>query len=93
MLSSWDKAHKYTSTPIAIEACVHTIAHYSSDFRVPTESMSARIENPSPTETASRRAYEMAGIGSEDLDLVELQDSELEAYEKLGLCALESPIN
>jgi acetyl-CoA C-acetyltransferase len=91
VLSSWDKAHKYTTTPIAIEACVHTIAQYSSDFRVPTESMSARIENPSPTETASRKAYEMAGIGPEDVDLVELQDTdafcELEACEKLGLCA------
>jgi acetyl-CoA C-acetyltransferase len=90
VLSSWDTAHKYTATPLAIEACVHTIAQYSSDFRVPIESMSAKVVNPSPTETASRKAYEQAGIGPEDLDVVELQDTdafcELEAYEKLGLC-------
>ncbi|WP_138470199.1 thiolase family protein [Poseidonocella sp. HB161398] len=41
--------------------------------------------------TASRKAYEMAGIGPEDLDVVELHDAsapaELIHYENLGLCA------
>jgi len=40
---------------------------------------------------AARRAYEMAGIGPEDLDVVELYDataqSELGLYPHLGLCA------
>jgi acetyl-CoA acetyltransferase len=43
------------------------------------------------TYRASRRAYEIAGIGPEDLDLVELHDAaapaELVVYEELGLCA------
>lgn len=90
VLCSLEKAHKYNSKPISIEACVHTVALFSSDFRVPIESMSARVSNPGPTEVASQKAYQMAGIGPEDLDLVELQDTdsfcELALYEGLGLC-------
>jgi len=42
------------------------------------------------TRDAARRAYEMAGIGPEDVDLVELHDcfatAEILHYENLGLC-------
>jgi len=42
------------------------------------------------TRDAARRAYEMAGVGPEDLDLVELHDcfatAEILHYENLGLC-------
>ena len=45
---------------------------------------------PSPTTRAARAAYEAAGIGPEDLDVVELQDTdsgrELLSYEELLLC-------
>jgi acetyl-CoA acetyltransferase len=45
---------------------------------------------PSPTVRAARAAYEAAGIGPEDLDVVELQDTdsgrELLSYEELLLC-------
>jgi acetyl-CoA acetyltransferase/uncharacterized OB-fold protein len=44
----------------------------------------------SPTELAAREAYEAAGLGPEDCDVVELQDTdsarELLSYEELGLC-------
>jgi len=44
----------------------------------------------SPTELAARAAYEAAGVGPEDLDVVELQDTdsgrELLSYEELLLC-------
>jgi acetyl-CoA acetyltransferase len=44
----------------------------------------------SVTQLAVRQAYEMAGLGPEDLDLVELHDcfatAELLHYENLGLC-------
>jgi acetyl-CoA acetyltransferase len=90
ILSSWENALKYTRTPVSIEACVHAVASYSADFRVPVDSMSARIVNPDPTQVASRKAYEQSGLGPEDLDVVELQDTdafcELQAYEGLGLC-------
>ncbi|HXQ22689.1 MAG TPA: thiolase family protein [Candidatus Acidoferrales bacterium] len=45
---------------------------------------------PSPTELAAREAYETAGLGPQDVDVVELQDTdsarELLSYEELGLC-------
>ena len=48
-------------------------------------------ENDSVGEFAARTAYESAGIGPQDLSLVELHDasapSEIIAYEYLGLCA------
>jgi len=43
------------------------------------------------TRRAARQAYEMAGVGPQDLDLVELHDcfatAEILHYENLGLCA------
>jgi acetyl-CoA acetyltransferase len=43
------------------------------------------------SQAAARRVYELAGIGPEDLDVVELHDcfaqNELISYEALGLCA------
>jgi acetyl-CoA acyltransferase len=43
------------------------------------------------TRTAAKTAYEMAGVGPEDIDLVELHDcfatAEILHYENLGLCA------
>jgi acetyl-CoA acetyltransferase len=46
---------------------------------------------PAPSAMAARAAYEEAGIGPADLDVVECQDTdaarELQSYEELGLCA------
>jgi acetyl-CoA acetyltransferase len=46
---------------------------------------------PSPTTLAARAAFEEAGLGPGDLDVVECQDTdaarELLSYEELGLCA------
>ncbi len=46
---------------------------------------------PSATTLAARSAYEEAGVGPEDLDVVECQDTdaarELLSYEELGLCS------
>jgi acetyl-CoA acetyltransferase len=85
-----ERAHKYTGTPIAVAACAHTITLYSGDFRGPTESMSAKITNPGPTEVTAKKAYEEAGIGPKDIDCFEVQDTdafcELEIYEQLGIC-------
>jgi acetyl-CoA acetyltransferase len=45
---------------------------------------------PAPTELAARDAYEEAGVGPRDLDVVELQDTdsgrEILSAEELGLC-------
>jgi len=48
-------------------------------------------DQPTPTELAARAAYEEAGVGPEDLDFAEVQDTdaarELTSYEELGFCA------
>jgi acetyl-CoA acetyltransferase len=48
------------------------------------------LRRPNATRRAARQAYERAGVGPDDLDLVELHDatavSELYLYEELGLC-------
>jgi acetyl-CoA acetyltransferase len=71
-----EKAAQFTRKPVTIEACVHTITLYSADFRVPLDSMSAKLLNPGPTERTAKKAYEAAGIGPEDIDLFEVQDTD-----------------
>ncbi|MDA8266902.1 MAG: thiolase family protein [Actinomycetota bacterium] len=48
------------------------------------------LDEPSVAERASLRAYEQAGIGPEDLNVLEVHDAaataELQLYEELGLC-------
>ena len=77
---------------ISIAACCHTIARYSADFRCPADSMSATSDNPGPTKVTADQAYQRAGLGVEDIDCFEVQDTdafcEIEIYESLGLCAL-----
>jgi acetyl-CoA acetyltransferase len=50
----------------------------------------ARDTVPTPTEMAARAAYEQAGVGPEDLGVVELQDTDaarqILSAEELGLC-------
>jgi acetyl-CoA acetyltransferase len=78
--------------PVGIAACTHTITNYSADFRVPLDSLSANIENPGPTEVTSAKAFNRAGLGPQDLQLFEVQDTdafcEVEIYEQLGLCGI-----
>lgn len=92
ILSTREKAKQFSHKLVTVAACVHTTALYSSDFRVPLDSMSAKITNPGPTERTGKIAYEIAGVGPEDIDLFEVQDTdsfcEIEIYEELGLCPL-----
>ncbi|MCH8813793.1 MAG: thiolase family protein [Chloroflexi bacterium] len=79
ILVSADKAKQFTTKPVFVRASV-----LGSGFdRKPGE--------PGPTERVSQKAYEMAGVGPEDLNVVECHDAsapaELVIYEELGLCA------
>ena len=81
-------AKKHTTKPIKIAACVHKTSQY------PLTQVAAFCASPTSNPTvhalAAKEAYETAGIGPEDLDLAELQDTdafcEIEAYEELGFC-------
>jgi len=79
---------KYSSNPIKIAACVHKTSQYpltqvAAFCATPTD-------NPTVHALAAKEAYEIAGIGPEDLDFAEVQDTdafcEIEAYEELGFC-------
>ncbi len=82
-------AHRYSSQPVELAACIHAVSRFpllnaSSFCATPTG-------NPSVFASTSQAAYEHAGIGPENIDVVEVQDndafSEIEYYEELGFCA------
>ena len=89
VLATKEIAKRFTTEPVKLAAVVLDSPLYGT-VEVPHISVSARVEAPTVTMTASREAYEAAGIGPEDLDLVELQDtdsaSEIIYMEELGLC-------
>jgi acetyl-CoA acetyltransferase len=89
VLCASDVAKKYHNKPIKIMSCVHRVALYTH-FSVPLFSVSARVKNTHVTTLTCQDAYKRAGVGPEDIDVMELQDTdafcELEAYEHIGLC-------
>lgn len=86
------EAERRQSTDVevaAVELRSHTAGHVLGE-----DSPLAGIDHSGiepPTTVAARAAYEAAGIGPEDLDVVECQDTdagrELLAWVELGLCA------
>jgi len=70
-----DRAARYTTRPIFVRADVFRTRLYGS-FEVMHPSIPADAR-PSPSVQASRAAYEAAGIGPEDLDVAQIQDTEV----------------
>ena len=83
ILMSAEKAKKYTTKPVWVAASVLTSDPYQE--RNPT-----MFDINTVTQNAAKEAYKTAGIGPEDLDMVELHDcfatAELLHYENLFLC-------
>ena len=84
-----DIAHNYTSKPIYLKTAVVRSRNYGS-FEVFAPSQAPFVAD-SPTVTASRTAFELAGIGPEDVDVAQLQDTEVGAeimhMAENGFCA------
>jgi acetyl-CoA C-acetyltransferase len=84
-----DIAHRYTDTPIFVKASQIRTRNYGA-YEVNT-SWAAVDEDVSPTVYASRAAYEQAGIGPEDVDVAQLQDTDAGAevihLAENGFCA------
>jgi acetyl-CoA acetyltransferase len=70
-----DQAHRYTSTPIYLRADVFRTRLYGS-FEVMNPSIPVK-STPSPSVQASQAAFEAAGIGPEDIDVAQVQDTEV----------------
>jgi acetyl-CoA acetyltransferase len=68
----------------------HDVTPVRVDATVLASGTDRRSGEPGAVERVAHRAYERAGIGPDDLDLVELHDAaapaELMTYEELGLC-------
>jgi len=88
VLMAKDVVEKYTERYVTIAGCAFTakspVDQIFPDFSVPT---AANI--PFVTERCGKTAYDEAGIGPEDIDLAELQDTdvglEIRAMDYLGL--------
>ncbi len=78
ILCSEEKARQLTTKPVWVTASILG----SGKDRAPGE--------PGVTTRMARKAYEMAGVGPDDIDVIELHDAsapaELIEYEELGLC-------
>jgi acetyl-CoA acetyltransferase len=70
-----DKAKQYTTHPIYLKADVFKTRRYGS-FETLSPSVPA-LDTPSPSAAASRAAFELAGIGPEDIDVAQVQDTEV----------------
>ena len=85
-----DIAHRYTDTPIYVRATADPHAQLRR-LRGQHDAGRAVDEDVSPTVYASRAAYEQAGIGPEDVDVIQLQDTDAGAevihMAENGFCA------
>jgi acetyl-CoA acetyltransferase len=69
-----DIAHRYTSTPVYVRACEIRTRRFGA-YEVHA-TFAPVDEDLSPTVYASRAAFEGAGIGPEDVDVIQLQDTD-----------------
>src|SRR5690606_34630009 len=84
-----DIAHRYTSTPIYLRATTLRTRTYGAHEVHSTWAAPEHVD--APTVYASRAAYEEAGIGPADVDVVQLQDTDAGAevihMAENGFCA------
>ena len=74
ILARADQAHKYTDRPVYLKAAAIRSRRFGS-FEVLAPHI-ALDHGAGPTVDASKAAFEMAGIGPEDVDVAQLQDTE-----------------
>ena len=78
VLTSAEKAKEFTTKPVYVKA---SVLGSGKDHQPGDVGVTARV---------AQKAYEIAGVGPEDLDVAEVHDAsapaELIIYEELGLC-------
>lgn len=95
VLCSLEFARRHTTNPVRI-AAVSTVTPQFPQTIIEMPNFStdsaagARVPDTSFKDSITKRAYEAAGVGPEDLDLAEVYDLstalELDWYENIGLC-------
>jgi acetyl-CoA acetyltransferase len=84
-----DVAHRFTDKPVYVRATeIRTRRHGAYEVHATSAPLE---EDSSPTVYAAKAAYEVAGIGPEDVDIAQLQDTDSGAevihMAETGLCA------
>ncbi len=83
-----DVAHRYDSQAVRLRA-VSIKTRGVDTFEVGAPSIANDLQ-PGPSVIASREAYEMAGVGPADMDVIQLQDTdsgtEVIHYDECGFC-------
>lgn len=74
ILARADKAHLYTDKPVFVKAAAMSSRRFGS-FEVFAPSQ-ALEQVDGPTVDAAKTAFEMAGVGPKDIDVMQLQDTE-----------------
>lgn len=74
ILASEKVARRYTNRPVFLRAATLKTRHYGS-FEV-FSPYQALNRAPAPTVFASQAAFEMAGMGPEEMDVIQIQDTE-----------------
>lgn len=74
VLCSASLAKRYHANPILVKAAVVRTRHHGS-FEVFSPALAAQ-QASSPTVTASKAAFEEAGVGPGDIDVIQLQDTD-----------------
>lgn len=67
-------AKRYHPQPILVKAAVVRTRHHGS-FEVFSPALAPQ-QAPAPTVTASKAAFEQAGVGPKDIDVIQLQDTD-----------------
>jgi acetyl-CoA acetyltransferase len=67
-------AKRWCEKPVLVKAAVVRTRHHGS-FEVFSPALAAR-QAPAPTVTASRAAFEQAGVGPRDIDVIQIQDTD-----------------
>ena len=93
ILCSKEKAKRFTNKPVIVAAATIGSSYYGDGLiRIPLESTVAKPTAPRLSESvsSSKQAYEKAGIGPKDVDVLELPDNSswhfLEYLELLDFC-------
>jgi acetyl-CoA acetyltransferase len=89
VLCRGDLARRYQASPVYLRASALRTRRYGA--HEVHSSWAAVEQEPAPTVFASRAAYELAGIGPEDVDVIQLQDTDAGAevihLAENGFCA------
>ncbi len=89
VLCKAEHAHRYTDTPVYLRASIVRTRRLGA-FEVHSPWLPLE-QTPGPTVDASLEAYEKAGIGPEDVDVIQLQDTDAGAevihLAENGFCA------